>query len=85
MTARYSVDPSLWNSVVSVAVANVGGLLIGATAPLGGFGTGYGGSSYYTNDLNYGTGGGGGSSVAVGVSDDCSFFWCFFPATSLLL
>ena len=66
MTARYLVDPSLWNSVISVAVANVGGLPVGSVAPLGGFGTGFGGVGFYNSVAEYGTGGGGGSSVKVG-------------------
>ena len=67
--ARYSVDPSLWGSVVSVAVASVGGILVGTANPLGGYGTGYGGASQYFPSICYGTGGGGGSSVSVGVGD----------------
>ena len=69
VTARFAVDPSLWNTVVSVAVARVGGILVGATAPLGGYGTGNGGRGVYGDDANYGTAGGGGSSVALGVRD----------------
>ncbi len=68
VTARYSVDSSLWGSVISVAVGNVGGLLVGSVTPLGGYGTGYGGQGWYNTAASYGTGGGGGSSVALGVS-----------------
>ena len=68
VTARYSVDPSLWNSVITVSVGNVGGSLVGSTTPLGGFGTGYGGAGYYGSTSDYVTGGGGGTSVKLGVS-----------------
>jgi hypothetical protein len=74
VTARYSVDPALWNSVISVAVANVGGILVGTTAPLGGYGTGYGGIGIYTSASDYGSGGGGGSSVQIWVSVLCLSF-----------
>ena len=67
VTTRYLVAPSQWNSAISVTVGNVGGLLVGSTTPLGGYGTGSGGDGYYSS-LYYGTGGGGGSSVVVGVS-----------------
>ncbi len=68
VTVRYSVDPARWNSVLSVAVGNVGGHPVASAVPPGGYGTGYGGGGYYSAADNYGTGGGGGSSVAVGVS-----------------
>ncbi len=69
MTARYLVGPSLWNTVISVAVASVGGLLVGTATPLGGFGTGNGGNGFFNSATDYGTGGGGGSSVKLGVRD----------------
>ena len=69
VSVRYSVASSLWNTAISVAVANVGGTLVGSAVPLGGFGTGSGGNGYYAGATNYGTGGGGGSSVKVGVSE----------------
>ena len=69
VTARYSVNPTAWNSVISVAVANVGGTLSGSSTPPGGYGTGYGGQGYYGSATQYGTGGGGGSSVKLGVRD----------------
>ncbi len=68
MTARYSVASTAWNSVISVAVANVGGTVSGATAPPGGYGTGSGGGGWFFSATQYATGGGGGSSVALGVS-----------------
>jgi hypothetical protein len=68
VTARFALDPLLWNKAVSVSVGKVGGgIPVGTTAPLGGFGTGNGGDGAYIAFENYATGGGGGSSVAVGV------------------
>ena len=71
VTARYAVDPSVWNSVISVAVGNRGVAMSGTITPLGGYGTGFGGRGYYDqpNNYFYGGGGGGGSSVALGVRD----------------
>ena len=76
VSARYSVDPSLWNSVISVAAASVGATYAGSgtAAPLGGFGTGYGGDANYNNPVSYGTGGGGASSIVVAVSVFERFF-----------
>ncbi len=69
MTAKYMVDPSLWNSVISVAVGNVGELLVDSGFSRGGYGTGYGGTTGgFFSMRDYGSGGGGGSSVEVGVS-----------------
>ena len=68
MSARYSVAESAWDTVISVAVAGVGGTVSGTKTPLGGYGTGYGGYGFYSSPTNYGSGGGGGSSVALGVS-----------------
>ncbi len=67
MTARYSVDPSLWLSVISIAVGNAGG--VAGSALLGGYGTGYGGNGHYDDAaaVIFSSGGGGASSVALGV------------------
>ncbi len=72
MTARYAVASSAWGSVISVAVASVGGSLTGTSTPLGGYGTGYGGHGNFGAVTSYGTGGGGGSSVKVGVRAPCN-------------
>ncbi len=71
VTARYSVASTAWNSVISVAVANVGGTYVSGSTPppLGGYGTGNGGRGTYNSAVTYSTAGGGGSSVALGVSD----------------
>ena len=80
VTARFLVAPSLWDSVIFVTVGNVGGLPVGSAAPLGGYGTGYGGGGYYNTATHYGTGGGGGSSVSVGVSVVLLFSFLSFPS-----
>ena len=61
--AKYAVDPSAWNAILTVTVGGVGGTYEGAAAPLGGFGSGKGGSGAYNSSTVYGTGGGGGSSL----------------------
>ena len=68
VTTRHAVAPSAWGSIVAVVVGGVGGASTSSANKAGGYGSGNGGYGEYVNANDYATGGGGGSSVSLGVT-----------------
>ena len=66
MTTRHAIAPSAWGLSIAVVVGGVGAFPSLSTAQ-GGYGSGNGGVGFYNSAPDYSTGGGGGTSVSLGV------------------